>query len=116
MNFLLVVAGPPTPAQYRQCSDGFSLLTVPGLHYYLPGYLISEHDDPEKADVVAQNWIYTLGGSSEFDKQRMLSLGHLVTLEQIEAIALWLGYYVNHMKKPSSPLGRTKLLSNGRTM
>jgi hypothetical protein len=84
-----------TPTQYRQCSDGFSLLTVAGLHYYLPGYLISELDDPEEADVVAENWIYTLGGSSEFDRLRMLALGHLVTLDQLEAIALWLGHYVN---------------------
>lgn len=84
-----------TPTQYRHCSDGFSLLTVTGLHYYLPGYMIAELDDPEEADVVAEYLTYSLGGSLEFDRQRMTALGDLVTLDQIDAVALWMGYYVN---------------------
>lgn len=88
-----------TPTEYRHCSDGFSLLTVPGLHYYLPGYMIAELDDPAEADVVAEYWTYSLGGSSEFTNQRMASLGELVTLDQIDAIALWIGYYVNTYDK-----------------
>lgn len=88
-----------TPTQYRRCSDGFSLLTVIGLHYYLPGYMISELDDPQEADVVAEYWTYHLGGDSEFDTLRMNSLGELITLAQIEAVALWIGYYVNTYEK-----------------
>lgn len=84
-----------TPTQYRYCSDGFCLLTVVGLHYYLPGFMIAELDDPEEADVVAECLTFSLGGDLKFDIQRMASLGELVTLDQIEAVALWIGYYVN---------------------
>ena len=77
----------PTPTQYRYCSDGFSLLTVLGLHYYLPGYLMSELDDPDEADVVAEYWTYMLGGDSEFDRLRMNSLGQLVTLDQRRSLS-----------------------------
>lgn len=88
-----------TPTQYRHCSDGFCLLTVVGLHYYLPGYMIAELDDPGEADVVAEYWTYSLGGDSEFYIQRMKSLGELITLDQMDAIALWMGYYVNTYDK-----------------
>ncbi len=61
--------------------------------------MIAELDDPAEADVVAEYWTYSLGGSSEFTNQRMASLGELVTLDQIDAIALWIGYYVNTYDK-----------------
>lgn len=88
-----------TPTQYRHCADGFSLLTVVGLHYYLPGYMTAELDDHVEADVVAEYWTYSLGGTSEFDRLRMTSLGELITLDQIDAIALWIGYHVNRYDK-----------------
>lgn len=84
-----------TPLNYRHCSDGFSLLTVPGLHYYLPGYMVAELTDHREADVVAECWTYSLGGDSEFVRERMNALGELVTVDQIDAIALWIGYYAN---------------------
>jgi len=84
-----------TPLNYRHCSDGFSLLTVTGLHYYLPGYMIAELTDPDEADVVAKYWTDTLGGYSEFDRERMAALGKLVSIDQVDAIALWIGYYAN---------------------
>ena len=83
----------PTVEDYRYCEDGLSLLTVEGLKYYLPGYLVAELDDPETADVIAEYVIYTLGGKSPFCKERLSKLGTLITEDQIAAIALWLGYY-----------------------
>jgi hypothetical protein len=79
---------------YRYCDDGFSLLTVVGLHYYLPGYLISEIRDSETSDILAQYATFTLADDgSEFTRKRLDSLGGLVTVEQIEGIALWLCMY-----------------------
>jgi len=83
----------PTVQDYRCCEDGFSLLTVAGLKYYLPGYLVAELDDPETADVIAEYVTYTLGGQSQFCKERLDQLGAMMTEDQIVAIALWLGYY-----------------------
>lgn len=84
----------PTVQEYRYCEDGFSLLTVAGLKYYLPGYLVAELDDPETADVIAEYVTYTLGGQSNFCKERVVELGEMMTENQIAAISLWMGYYV----------------------
>ena len=84
----------PTVGDYRQCEDGFSLLTVAGLHYYLPGYLCSELDDPETADVIAEHVCSTLGGKSAFCRERMKALGAIVTPLQMSALKKWLHYYV----------------------
>lgn len=84
----------PSVDDYRCCDDGLRLLTVPGLHYYLPGYLTAELKDPNAADVIAEGVTYVLGDHSAMAQQRLNQLGHLMILPQIVAIGLWLGYYV----------------------
>jgi hypothetical protein len=84
----------PSVADYRFCEDGFSLLTVRGLHYYLPGYLLAEVVDPETSDVLAQYVTFTLADDgSHFSQRRLADMGRLVTGDQMEAIALWLTLY-----------------------
>ena len=75
----------PSVEDYRFCEDGFSLLTVVGLHYYLPGYLTAELKAPETADVIAEYATYTLGGDSDFAQQRLQELGDLMMVPQIAA-------------------------------
>jgi hypothetical protein len=84
----------PSIADYRFCDDGFSLLTVKGLHYYLPGYLLAEVVDPETSDVLAEYVTFTLADDgSDFSQRRLAEMSRLVTDDQIEAIALWLALY-----------------------
>ena len=85
----------PTVHEYWMCEDGFSLLTVSGLHYYLPGYLCAELDDPETADVIAECVCFTVGGKSEFRRNRMRDLGKMMTQAQTLALKDWLDYYVD---------------------
>lgn len=83
----------PTVRDFRRCDDGFSLLTVTGLHYYLPGYLVAEIDDPETADIIGEYVTFTLGGTSEFCRTRMTELGKLVTPAKCHAVLAWLDWY-----------------------
>ena len=75
------------------CDDGFSLLTVAGLDYYLPGYMIAKIDDPETADIIGEYVTYTLGGTSGFCRTRMAELGKLMTPAKCDAILAWLDWY-----------------------
>ncbi|TWT64952.1 hypothetical protein Pan14r_54540 [Crateriforma conspicua] len=83
----------PTVQDYRMCDDGFSLLTVAGLGYYLPGYLIAKIDDPETADILGEYVTYTLGGTSDFCRTRMTELGRLMDPAKGDAILAWLDWY-----------------------
>jgi hypothetical protein len=83
----------PTVRDYRMCDDGFSLLTVTGLNYYLPGYLIAKIEDPESADIIGEYVTYTLGGKSDFCRTRMAELGKRMNPGKCEAILAWLDWY-----------------------
>jgi len=83
----------PTVYEYRCCDDGFSLLTVLGLHYYLPGYLVAELTDPETADVIAESVTFAFAGRSQFSQDRMRLLGLEMTVPQCVVIRDWLLYY-----------------------
>jgi hypothetical protein len=83
----------PSVREYRMCDDGFSLLTVTGLHYYLPGYLQAELTDPETADVIAECVTYTLTPDSDFSRSRVAALGVLMTAHQCAVLAEWLVRY-----------------------
>ncbi len=85
----------PSVVDYRCCEDGFHLLTPLGLHYYLPGYLLAEIRDPETSDILAQYVTFKLAGDgTSYSDRRLEQLGALVSADQIEAIALWLAFYV----------------------
>lgn len=79
--------------EYRFCGDGISLLPIPLLHYYLPGFLLAGLESTDDAGVLAEYWTYALSGESDADWQRMQLLANRVTVEQIDAVALWLAYY-----------------------
>ncbi|EMI51890.1 DUF6714 family protein [Rhodopirellula sallentina] len=83
----------PSARDYRMCDDGFSLLTVSGLGYYLPGYLTAKLDDPEAADILGEYVTYTLGGTSNFCRTRMSELGTLMNRDKCDAILAWLDWY-----------------------
>ena len=89
------------------CDDGFSLLTVVGLHYYLPGYLIAKIDDPETADIIGEYVTYTLGGTSEFNQTRMIELGTLMSPGKCDAVLAWLDWYESRVT-PDAHIERSR--------
>ena len=97
----------PTVRDYRMCDDGFSMLTVSGLHYYLPGYLIAKIEDPETADIIGEYVIYTLGGTSDFCRTRMAELGKLMNPTQCVAILAWLDWYATRVT-PDAHIKRSR--------
>ena len=84
----------PSVVEYRACVDGLSLLTVHGLAYYLPGFLLSYLEDPDEADVIPSHLTDALSlGRSEFADLRTRELLTNLTIDQKAAIGLWLACY-----------------------
>ena len=79
-----------TPADYRRCADGFSLLTPIGLFAYLPGYMRAEVVPPRVADVISDQWRWTFNRDTTGLPEQLDALTPLFTAEQAEAMYLFL--------------------------
>lgn len=85
----------PSYSDYFTCLDGFSLLKVEAIRYYLPGFLLAALDLRDTEGMVGGYIVRTFGGErSEYTIERSRLVLRLLSGEQKVAFALFFATFV----------------------